>query len=456
MKTLVRESVRRLVRSESARRLRTWLAYDANRPSATNVAGPARFDAALLHLQLNRVYDLPEVEIDPRRRRSINVLVPAFDFGSMSAGFLGVFQVALSLRATGWNVRIVLFDNFAFDRQEFARRFSGYPGLERFLDEVEVDYIGERRRPLCVSPDDTCVATVWYSAHFARKIGRVLGGRRFLYLIQDYEAAFFPGNSLSALADETYGMDFAALFSTEPLRRYFLGCDIGGIASRGVPCISFDNACAARLASREDFVARCRSRPRKRVAFYSRPAVDRNMFTLAALAMISAWERGIFTPGEWDCVGMGLGNAELELLGGVRSVSLPRMDLRQYGEAIGDFDVCLSLMASPHPSLVPMDCAGSGSLVVTNTFRTKDERYLRSLSGNVVPVEPSLESIVAGLAEAARRSEDFDSRHRHAAEMRYPREWRDSIGPAHVRFVKDHVLDPAIARLAMAVSGAAT
>ena len=46
------------------------------------------YDAHELHLLVNRIYDLPDVKVDPNRRRTINVLVPAFDFKSMSAGFL--------------------------------------------------------------------------------------------------------------------------------------------------------------------------------------------------------------------------------------------------------------------------------------------------------------------------------------------------------------------------------
>lgn len=148
--------------------------------------------------------------VDADRQPTINVLVPAFDFQSMSAGFFGVFQLARFLRTTGHNVRLVLFDEFAFDAEACRKRFGDIPGLERLFDEVEVEYIGD-----------------------------ALGGRRFLYLIQDYETNFYAGNSLHALAEETYAMDYVALLSTEPLRRLFVDNDVGGFASRGLPGISF-------------------------------------------------------------------------------------------------------------------------------------------------------------------------------------------------------------------------
>jgi hypothetical protein len=403
------------------------------------------YDAHELHLLLNRIYDLPEVKIDGNRRPTINVLVPAFEFKSMSAGFFGVFQVARFLRSTDWNVRLVLFDNFDFSMERFRKKFRDYPGMEDLLDEVEVEYIGERKQPLHVSPDDVCVATVWYSAHFAKKIGDVLGGRRFLYLVQDYETNFFPGGSLFALADETYGFDYAALFSTAPLADSFRQSDIGGFASRGLPGMFFNNACSASLASRDDFLAMNAGKPKRKLVFYSRPIVDRNMFNLAALSLITAYEQGVFDPAEWECIGMGLGDALLELLPDVFSTSLPRMTLREYEQTVGQFDVCLTLMASPHPSLIPMDCAGSGAMVVTNTFRTKTGDYLRGLCGNVIPVAPSVPAIVKGLAEAAAASGDLEGRYRRARAMAYPRTWEESLTQRHTDFVTEHVLAPALA-----------
>jgi len=398
------------------------------------------YDAHLLHLLMNRIYDLPDVVVDQQRVKTINVLVPAFDFESMSAGFFGVFQVARFLRTTGLNVRLVLFDNFKFCMERFRKRFKEYPGMEHLLDELEVEYIGERKQPLRVSPDDLCMATVWYSAHFAKKISDTLGGRPFLYLIQDYETNFFPGGSLFAVADETYSMDYVALFSTEPLRNYFLDNDIGGIQSRGLPAIEFNNACSSRLLEREEFLAVNKNKPRRKIVFYSRPIVDRNMFQLAALALITAFEQGIFHPDEWECIGMGLGDAELQLLDGVVSTQLPRMTLKAYEQTISQFDIALTLMASPHPSLIPMDCAGSGAVVVTNTFRTKTPEYLTGLSRNIIPVLPSVPAIVEGLRSAVARCGDLHERFRNAQQMNYPRTWEESLRPTHTEFLNRHLI----------------
>ena len=50
---------------------------------------------------------------------------------------------------------------------------------------------------------------------------------------------------------------------------------------------------------------------------------------------------------------------------------LPRADQRAYAELLRDHDVGLALMYTPHPSLVPIEMASAGMLVVTNSFENK-------------------------------------------------------------------------------------
>lgn len=399
------------------------------------------YDELYLDAKLNRIYDMPKVVVDPERPRTINILVPAFDFNSISAGFFGVFQVALFIkRATPHHVRLVLFDNFFFDIEKARAKIKGYPGMERLFDDLEVDYIGERKQPLRVSPEDNCVATVWYSAYFAEKIMSTINSQKsFLYLIQDYETNFYPGSSSSVVANESYKFNFCAFFSSESLKNFFVTNDIGGIRSRELPCIHFNNACAANLMDRQEFINVHKQKSKKRLVFYSRPIVDRNMFELTAKAIIAAYKEGIFNAEEWECIGMGLGECTLKLDQENQSICMPRMNLTEYIESVAGFDICLTLMASPHPSLIPMDLAGSGSVVVTNTFSTKTNEYLESICSNIIPSEPTLPALVAALKQAKEACVDLEARHNAAASMNYPRNWQDTFTPSHHEFVNMHL-----------------
>lgn len=400
------------------------------------------YDKHYLNLRLNRIHDPIEVVVDATRPRSVNVLVPAFEFRSMSAGFFGVFQTALFFARLGHHVRLVMFDKFHFDAVEFRQRMRGYPGLEQLFDLCEAEYVGDRVLPLSVNPGDICVATVWYSAFLAERIHKLLDRPDFIYLIQDYETAFYPGGSWYTQADLSYEMQYTPLFSSKSLRDQFYAADIGGLRRREQRAIYFHNACSANLPPREQFLASKLVPRKKRLAFYSRPIVDRNMFELSALVLCEAYERGILNADDWECYGMGLGEGVVQLADGLTSTSLPRMNLKEYLDVVPSFDICLTLMASPHPSMIPMDLGCSGAVVVTNTFQTKTPEYLSSLCDNIISAPPALEALLAALKEAVGRADEYEARYDAAATSTYPRTWDETFTAEHVAFFDDLIGRP--------------
>ncbi len=382
------------------------------------------------------VYDMPDVEVDSARRPTVNMLVPPFNFESMSAGVFVVFQVALFIKRCGLHVRLVMYAPFPFDESSFREKIQHYPGLENLFDDLEVEYIGDRKTPLRVSPRDNCVATVCHSAYFAKKIMAACGGGKFLYLIQDYESSFYQGGSLFAIADSSYSFDYAALFSTESLRNHFLTHRIGIFGLGDVDHVFMNNACSAVLKPREEFLAgRGEGKPRK-FFFYSRPQVHRNMFETGALALCTAYREGVFAGAGWEFIGAGLGKPVIELEPGVFLQQMKRMNLREYQEIIPTFDLALCLMASPHPSITPFDLHGSGATVVTNSYGVKDQAYFNSVAPGIIAANPDVPSVVAALRQAVAASADLDARHRNAAAMKYPHSWNEALGGEHAQFVR--------------------
>lgn len=402
----------------------------------TGGGGLASYDAHVLHLTTNRIYDLPAVAVDERAPKRVNVLVPAFDYQSISAGFFGVFQIARFVARCGYLTRLVLFDNFVFDLDDFRRRLKEYPEHETLADEVEIEYIGDRRAPLAVSRADNCVATVWYSAFYAQKVMELIGGGRFLYLIQDYEAAFYPSGALSALAERSYGLSYNALISSASLARFMTSRGIGSFAEGAMRYEYFNNACSSRLPYLRR-PTKLMSKAKRRFVFYSRPAVPRNMFELGALVIAKAVERGIFEPDRWEFIGIGLGNVEIRISSEVVLRQMQRMTLGEYQRMVGSFDVGLSLMASPHPSLVPFDLAASGVVVVTNSFATKDKAYFSGVSANIIVAEPHLDPLVDAVASAVERAADIRGRYRAAESTVYPRSWREVFSHEHVALLRE-------------------
>ncbi|MBD1602364.1 hypothetical protein [Pseudomonas typographi] len=393
---------------------------------------PQIYDAHLLGLMVNRAYDMPEVVSDPTEPRRINVLVPAFTINTISAGFFGVFNVALFVAAQGYRVRLVLFDNFYYDESEFRNALKKFPSMENLFEKIEVEYIGSRVSPLKVSPFDNCVATVWYSAYFAEKISRFTNGKPFLYLIQDFEAAFYPFNSQYCISRNSYNFNYHTLASSESLLEYL---QKGDIISPNMKSIYFENACSSSIFPKEEFF-RVKATTKKRFVFYSRPAVNRNMFEMAALALIHAYNNGVFSADEWEFYGMGIGNTVVQLAPGVEVKQLPRMPLDEYEAITKTFDLCLTLMSSPHPSLIPMDLAASGAVVVTNTFETKTSDYLRAISSNILPADPDLYALANAIAEGVLRTNDLQSRW-NGATITWPKTWDETWTSQHAEFIHE-------------------
>lgn len=398
----------------------------------SEIERPQVYDEHLLNLMVNRAYDLPEVVVSDKAPVRINVLVPAFTISTISAGFFGVFNVALFIAQQGYRVRLVLFDNFYYIENEFREALKKFPSMENLFDLLDIEYIGSRAEPLVVSPKDNCVATVWYSAYFANKIAQSTGGRPFLYLIQDFEAAFYPFNSQYCISRNSYDFNYHTLSSSSALLKYL---KVNSIISNdeAVKSISFDNAYSSSIYSESEFHVEKR-KAKKRFVFYSRPAVNRNMFEMAALALIDAYKKGAFDDGEWEFYGMGIGNTTVQLADGVEVTQLPRMPLDEYEAITKTFDLCLTLMSSPHPSLIPMDLAASGAIVVTNTFETKTPEYLTDISKNIIPARPDLYQLSAAIVEGAKRTNDTQARFENAI-VNWPKSWAETWTDRHGEFI---------------------
>jgi hypothetical protein len=87
-----------------------------------------------------------------------------------------------------------------------------------------------------------------------------------------------------------------------------------------------------------------------------------------------------------------------------------RQTQAEYREFLKAHDVGLSLMYTPHPSLVPIEMASAGMLVVTNSFANKTAERLTAISTNMVVAEPAIGPVARALAVAASAAGDLERR----------------------------------------------
>jgi hypothetical protein len=151
------------------------------------------------------------------------------------------------------------------------------------------------------------------------------------------------------------------------------------------------------------------------------------MFELGMIALSRAIEAGVFDD-EWEFVGIGSvsGRSRVALTDGNELDVLPRQSQSRYGEILARHDVGLSLMLTPHPSLVPIEMASAGLLTVTNTFATKTADRLAAISPNLIAADPSIEGVSAGLAAAVGRVDDHAARV-SGASVAWSSDWEESL-----------------------------
>jgi glycosyltransferase involved in cell wall biosynthesis len=347
--------------------------------------------------------------------RRVNLLVPSIDLQHFFAGYITKFNLALRLARRGHRVRVVTVDPSDVLPPNWRQQLQAYQGLEDLFDHVELVNASDRSIPLIVNRDDVFIATTWWTAHIAHKAVRELGKQRFLYLIQEFETFTFPMGAYAALADETYTYPHFAIFSTEFLRDYFRQRQLGVFSQQERESgeqlsLAFQNAITSVGSISKSQIA---NRKPRRLLFYARPEphAARNMFDLGILALGKAIEEGFFAD-DWEFNGIGtVGTSQsIPLPLGKRMMLLPRQSQAAYCEILRSHDIGLSLMYTPHPSLVPIEMASAGMLVVTNTFANKTSERLQEISTNIIAVEPTLKGILYGLREAVDRVNDYDHR----------------------------------------------
>jgi len=413
--------------------------------------------------------------------RRVNLLIPEINFASFYGGYMAKFHLARKLVAAGYRVRMVIVDPSVHAPSTWRNAVSDYAGLETIFDDIEVAYQGDRRESLTINPADRVIATTWWTAYLAHDLATRTGGPPFVYLIQEYEPFTFPMGSYYAMAQHSYSFPHHALFSSALLKDYFELRGIGVFDGRAPEpgrvspfepkhstnpshtlsprregqgegaCVeeaarnresrrpenasgsaaSFENAIVkfdAEEVSAALEAKRSRSgKGSRKLLFYARPEAHatRNMFEVAFLALARTIEESVFDD-SWEFHGIGSGHGDIDLPQGRKLRMLGKFSLGDYRDALLRYDLGLSLMYTPHPSLLPLDMAAAGMVVVTNRCMNKTAERLQILSTNLIGAEPHIDGVRDGLREAVERVADTQRR-LDGAKVNWAGQWDESF-----------------------------
>lgn len=267
-----------------------------------------------------------------------------------------------------------------FDVQAFLRSAS-----------VPVPRVGVSRTPptdvLEVHDDDIFVVSAWWDA---ARLAEALPGRPFVYLVQDYEPIFYPNGDDQLWARATYDIAEAVfLVNTSVLREFMSGLPVG--IDESTPF--FEPAVAIPPGDRG------RTNGRRRLFFYGRPNVARNLYGTGLQAIEQALMSAQLGD-EWEVLMAGGERGRgISLRTGHTVSRLGKLDLDSYRQFCRTVDVCLSPMLAPHPNYPTLEMASAGARVVTTRWENKTD--LSRYGDAIWVVEPTVDALATALVEAA-------------------------------------------------------
>ena len=300
---------------------------------------------------------------------------------------------------------------------------SGVRAAFPALGESEIIVSGQAEEDIRELPyADVSIATLWITAYALSKFGNT---RRKFYMIQDFEAIFYPAGTLHALSEATYRMGLYGICNTHTLQRIYES-DYGG---RG---FGFDPAVDTAL-----FHPAEGPRPKRdtmTVFLYGRPGTWRNCWELAMSALRRLKQRSkkkirVVTAGSWAPPPDSEGAYLIDNLG--------LLDYRDTAELYRTVDVGLTLSVSKHPSYLPLELMASGVLVVSN-INTAGSWLLKD-GENCLLSEPTAESLAHALETALNDDEMRERLSKNAVD--YIRE-NFADWPSRIDAAYEYLCDP--------------
>jgi SAM-dependent methyltransferase len=277
---------------------------------------------------------------------------------------------------------------------------------------------GGREVPL--GDRDIFLTTSWWTTCCVR---RAVDPRRIVYLLQEDERMFYPyGDERLRCSETLRDPDIRFVVNTEALFRHLVDGPepLLNLRTNGV---WFEPAFPATTDDRPP-------RPRgdkHNFLFYARPNNLRNLYWRGLEAIEACLEEGILDPEAWEIHFVGRDLEDMVLPRGVRPRLAQNLPWTEYLSLIRRMDVGLSLMDTPHPSYPPLDLAAAGAVVVTNRHGPKTS--LARYSDNILCVEPTVEGLKCGIADAIRLAADGPRRRANHARNRLERDWGDAFEP---------------------------
>lgn len=358
-----------------------------------------------------------------------NVILPTVNPLLVFGGYIGLFHFVESLLKRGYSVRLLISEDVIPPVGLLLSQFDNNSLVYRCLSRCEIVNAMDRKVTNQVGKDDVFIGYSWFTMRLAYQAAKSLNDKRAIFFIQEFEPIFHHYDSLRFLAEETYSFPHNAVFNSPQLLNYFASKQVGVFNSnqQGDYCF-FKHAISEVKPPNLDEI---KKRKKRKVLLYARPEshAGRNLFEVTILALKEAIKQNVFELNDWEFFGIGsLGDIKTELMltDDVELQLIQKMPYSEYINALSQYDIGISLMYAPHPSVPPLEMASAGMLTITTDFQNRSSSEMASISNNIIAASHTMESIVSSIQQAVFRVGDFQERCDNA-NIKWPTSWGQSF-----------------------------
>ena len=380
---------------------------DQRYPGLTNPVGLAQ--AREIERRLTPIAACPGAD-----EESYWILVPTLDPNIFFAGYKALMEFIVGLGSLKRPITVVICHDSEDDGSYFRYWTARQAQIAEAFRTVRIVNGRLLEAPLRLSPTDKIFAYSAWEAHLAHHMAAHVKSGLFAWLVQEYESVFHDYSADHSITANAYRLPHYPIFNSTELKDYFQHHRLGIFSGDPLPSPGRDFAVFNHVLTKlpTPTLADLKSRSSRTLIFYARPEphAQRNLFPLALIALEEMAQQGSFV-GPWELHGVGALTEMTIPLGGGHNLNLrAKMAEAEYVAFMQKVDIGLSLMYAPHPGLMAFEMASVGARVVTNTFDNRSETYLRGVSENIIPCEPTISGIKQALTEAMESLHDYSGR----------------------------------------------
>ena len=360
---------------------------------------------------------IPSIYTEEKVKR-LNLVTDSISKESLAGGIATALIVATEfVNLYGYELRIITRTTPADPKDyENIMKMSGIKAakLISYYSDFDRDAKGKKIFKLEVSRDDIFFATSWWSASAIKETSL---RKKFFYILQEVETFFYPHGDEHYLCSRIMkDEDIDFIINSHFLYDYFKTHEPNVVNNGSF----FEPAFPQSLYRPEAFI----EKSKYKLFFYARPNNPRNLFAYGVNLLGKAISTGVLNTEEWDIYCAGQRMPLLKFSNGYMAKNMGQLSWQGYGKFLGDVDLAVSLMYTPHPSYPPFDAACSGAVVVSNKYSNK---VVFEQSRNVILSDLSENEFLKSLEEGILLAKNMEVRKANFEMSSIPRDWAETL-----------------------------